>query len=493
MRSESVGVSPVERGSMGHILGGSLGLLALGVSAASPVPEDRPHILFCIADDWGWPSAGAYGDPVVRTPTFDRLAREGVLFENAFVASPSCTPSRNSLLTGQMFYRLGEGANLWSTLRTEFPVFPLLLESAGYFVGHMRKIWGPGSLKAGGYGDRHPAGPAFRDFGEFLRKRSKGTPFCFCLGSSDPHRPYAMGSGVKSGLEAGKIRLPPFWPDDAAVRSDVADYYFEIQRFDADVGAALRLLEEAGELENTMVLMTGDNGMPFPRCKANLYDLGVHVPLAVRWGRRIRGGRRVTDFVSFTDVAPTILEAAGLKAPAEMTGRSLMGVLLSGVSGRVDPARDHVVVGRERHVPAQKAPALESYPARALRTDDWLYIRNLRADLWPAGVPGPDNTRGAKEGFADCDDGPTKRMVLGQAGGRVWDLCFGRRPEEELYDVRKDPFQVENLAGDPRFAGTKAGLRARLDEFLRRTGDPRITGEPHPFDTLPYPMRDAAR
>ncbi len=460
---------------------------------AGPGGDDRPNVLFCIADDWGWPHAGAYGDPVVKTPTFDRLAREGILFEHAFVSSPSCTPSRNAVLTGQMFYRLEEGANLWSTLRTKFPVYPLLLEKAGYFIGHRRKSWGPGSLKAGGYVDHHPAGPAFRDFSDFLRKRPKGRPFCFWLGSSDPHRPYEAGSGVKSGMDPARIPLPPFWPDDRSVRSDVADYYFEVQRFDSDVGKALVALEEAGELENTLVMMTGDNGMPFPRCKANLYDLGVRQPLAARWGKRIRPGRRVTDFVSFADFAPTFLDAAGVDIPAEMTGRSLMNVLASEASGRVDPSRDFVVVGRERHTPAQRAPSLEAYPSRAIRTDGWLYVRNFRPDLWPAGVPGPDNTRGAKEGFADCDDGPTKRAILRGPEGRSYALCFGRRPEEELYDCAKDPFQTANLAGDPAHAGTKAGLRARLEDFLRRTGDPRITGRAHPFDTLPYPMTDGGK
>ena len=326
-----------------------------------------------------------------------------------------------------------------------------------------------------------------------MKRRPKGVPFCFWLGSSDPHRPYEAGSGARSGLDLSKIPLPPFWPDEPAVRSDVADYYFEVQRFDADVGEALRLLEAAGELDRTLILMTGDNGMPFPRCKANLYDGGVRVPLAVRWGACVRGGRRVTDFVSFADFAPTFLEAAGVPVPAGMTGRSLMKILRSDASGRIEAGRDFVVVGRERHVPAQRAPGLESYPARALRTDDWLYIRNLRPDLWPAGIPDPDNTQGAKEGFADCDDGPTKRAVLKRPEGRSYALCFGRRPEEELYELRRDPFQVENRAGDARWGEVKARLRARLEDFLRATGDPRITGAPHPFDTLPYPMRDGAK
>ncbi len=461
----------------------------LGVGASAKGGEDRPNILFCIADDWGWPHAGAYGDPVVKTPAFDRLAQEGVLFDHAFVSSPSCTPSRNAILTGQQFYRLEEGGNLWSTLKTKFPVYPLLLENAGYFIGHWRKSWGPGSLKAGGYVGHHPAGPSFKGFDDFMKRRPPGKPFCFWLGASDPHRPYAAGSGAKSGIDLSKIPVPAFWPDDPEVRSDIADYYFEVQRFDGDVGAALKLLEDAGELENTLVLATGDNGMPFPRCKANLYDMGVRMPLAARWGKRVKGGRRVTDFVSFTDFAPTFLEAAGVAVPAEMTGRSLMKILASGASGRVDPERDFAVVGRERHVPGQKKPSLEAYPARAIRVDGWLYIRNLKPDLWPVGMPGPDNTAGWKDGFPDCDGGPTKAVILRRPEDRSYALCFGQRPAEELYDCGKDPFQVENLAGEARHAELKKKLWNRLEEYLRRTGDPRITGGPHVFDTLPYPMR----
>jgi arylsulfatase A-like enzyme len=466
-------------------------LLAAALPAAAA--DERPNILFCIADDWGWPHAGAYGDPVVKTPAFDRIAKEGVLFDHACVASPSCTPSRNTILTGQMFYRLEEGANLWSTLQTKYPVYPLLLEKAGYAIGHWRKSWGPGSLKAGGYIDHHPAGPVFKGFDDFLAKRPAGKPFCFWLGAGDPHRPYDPGSGAKSGMDLAKIPVPGFWPDDPAVRSDIADYYFEVQRFDADLGAALKRLEELGDLENTLIVVTGDNGTPFPRCKANLYDMGFRQPLAVRWGKRVKPGRRVTDFVSFADYAPTFLEAAGVAVPAGMTGRSLMNVLTSDASGRVDPARDFAVVGRERHVPAQRAPSVEAYPARAIRTDGWLYVRNLRPDLWPAGVHAADNTRGAKEGCADCDDGPTKRLILGQPEGRPYALCFARRPEEELYDCAKDPFQLVNLAADPAHAETKTALRTRLDAFLKRTEDPRATGKPHVFDTLPYPMRDTGK
>lgn len=249
-------------------------------SCNQPAPVERPNILFCMADDWSWPHAGAYGDNVVRTPAFDKLAREGMLFENAFVSSPSCTPSRNAILTGQHFWRLDEGANLWSTLDNRFPVFPLLLEDAGYFIGSWRKSWGPGDLSAGGYDSIHPAGKVFPEgFAQFLDTRPDNQPFCFWLGASDPHRPYEKGSGKNSGLDVGKVEVPGFLPNNETIRSDIADYYFEVERFDSDVAQAIQLLDSLGELENTLIVVTGDNGLPFPRSKGNLYESGVHVPL----------------------------------------------------------------------------------------------------------------------------------------------------------------------------------------------------------------------
>ena len=267
---------------------------------------DRPNILFAIADDWGFPHAGAYGDPVVQTPTFDRLAREGVLFEHAYVSSPSCTPSRGAILTGQYHWRLGGAGNLWSIFPDNLAVYPEDLESSGYTIGSSGKAWGPGRTETDG---RQLAGRRFNNFRRFLDARQADQPFCFWLGSSDPHRPFRLGSGEESGMDLDAIQLPAAFPDSPVTRGDVADYYWEVQRFDGLVGDAVAALEEEGLLENTIVLMTGDHGMPFPRGKSNCYDLGVRVPLAVRWpGAGGAAGRTVSDFVSLTDVAPTCYE-----------------------------------------------------------------------------------------------------------------------------------------------------------------------------------------
>lgn len=457
-----------------------------GESRAEPArpADDRPNLLFAIADDWGWPHAGAYGDAVVRTPTFDRLAREGVLFHHAFVAAPSCTASRGAILTGQAIHRLEEGGNLWSILPQKFPVYPDLLEASGYAVGHARKGWGPGTL-AGSGRTRNPAGPQFKSFEEFWKTLPDGKPFCFWFGSLDPHRPYERDSGLRSGLKPDAVQVPAFLPDTPVVRRDILDYYFEIERFDREVGQIVGLLEKAGRLDNTIVVMTSDNGMPFPRAKATLYDGGTRVPLAVRWPAKVRGGRSVEDFISGCDFAPTFLEAAGLKPLAEMTGRSFLDLLTGGRAGRVDPRRDKVFTERERHAAVREGN--KSYPVRAVRTREFLYLRNLRPQLWPAGDPAFPNVVGP---FGDVDGSPTKSEILDRreeaAMAPFFTLAFAKRPAEELYDLTKDPAQLHNVAGAPEYAAAQKKLRAELERWMRETGDPRAEGETDFWDTCPY-------
>ena len=453
-------------------------LLAGPVVSSARRRGGRPNILFCIADDWSWPDASIAGTKVIETPTFDRVASEGVLFENAFVSAPSCTPSRGAIVTGQWHWRLEEGCDLWSTLPAKFAVYPDMLEKAGYHVGFTRKGWGPGYDEPGGRA-RNPAGPRFKNFGKFLDARPSGAPFCFWFGSHDPHRGYKWRSGVESGMKLDDVEVSDCLPDCEQVRTDICDYYWEVQRFDREVGELLKVLEEKGELDNTLVVITGDNGLPFPRCKSNLYDRGTNVPLAVRWPAKVKGGRVVEDFISLSDLAPTFLEASGLKPTANMTGRSFIDILTSGKSGQVDPSRDKVFTGMERHT-TRRAGGV-GYPMRAIRTHKYLYVRNFKPDRWPAGDP---------EGYGDIDGSPTKTYMMQNRNEpkvkRLFELAFGKRPAEELYDLSKDPNQLDNVADKPAYAGAKKRLSAELTEKLNETQDPRILGKGDIFDKFPY-------
>ncbi|MHC4647664.1 MAG: sulfatase-like hydrolase/transferase [Planctomycetota bacterium] len=445
--------------------------------------KNQPNILFAIADDWSWPHASIAGDKVVKTPTFDRVANEGVLFTNAFVSAPSCTPSRGAILTGQWHWRLEEGANLFGTLPAKFAVYPDLLEQAGYHVGYMRKGWSPGSVKPGGR-KRNAAGPRYRKFEAFLEARPGDKPFCFWFGSSDPHREYDWQSGVKSGMRLEDVEVPACFPDSEAVRTDICDYYYEVQRFDREVGRILKLIEENGELENTLVVITSDNGMPFPRCKCNLYDLGTHVPLAVRWSKMVKAGRVVEDFISLSDLAPTFLEVVGQAAPSEMTGRSFLNILLSDKAGRVDPGRDKVLTGRERHVICRNGSV--GYPMRAMRTRNFLYIRNFKPERWPAGEPEWKEDYWPQMPYGDIDDSPTKRYMMERRDEpevkKLFELAFGKRPAEELYDLGRDPWQLNNVAGSRRYAQVKTKLAADLTAELKAARDPRVVGGGDTFE-----------
>jgi N-sulfoglucosamine sulfohydrolase len=454
---------------------------------SQPAPARRPNVLLAIADDWSFPHASVYGDTLVRTPTFDRIAREGARFTHAFAAAPSCTASRAALLTGQAIHRLAEGGNLHGFLPRAHPVYPDLLEAAGYGVGFTGKGWGPGQFEPGGR-TRNPAGPRFGSVDEFLERRDKAKPFVFWFGSQDPHRPYDAGTGAQSGMRPEQVQVPRFLPDTAEVRQDILDYYYEVQRFDRDLGRVLESLARAGELDNTIVVVTSDNGMPFPRAKATVYDGGARVPLAIRWPGVATPGGDIQAFVSLADLAPTIMEAAGLTPPAVMTGRSLLPL----VRGEAQTGRDRVFIERERHANVRRGDL--SYPVRAMRTRDHLYIRNFRPDRWPAGDPEQYVAVGP---FGDIDGGPTKSLLLDRrtdpAIASFFDLATARRPAEELYDLTRDPSQIADVARDSKYGDALQRLRAELDRWLSATGDPRATVDDDRWDRFPYYGQPARR
>ena len=324
---------------------------SLGLIAASP------NILFCISDDQSYAHTGANGDPVVQTPAFDRVAREGIRFTHAFCDAPTCGPSRSAILTGQPIWRLEEAGNIHSTLPKKFLTYAELLKESGYATGFTGKGWSPGRLAAGGR-DANPAGKEFQkrrlkppfksmrntdyaaNFDDFLAQVNKGQPFCFWLGTSEPHRGFELGAGKRTGKDPAKVIVPKIFPDHPVVRSDILDYYVEIEHFDQMVARAIRSLEKAGQLDNTIVVVTSDHGMPFPRAKASLHDQGSRVPLAIRWPKGIKNpGRTMDAYMNLSSLAPTFLEAAGLQVPEMMVAGSLMHVFSTRERGTLELIR----------------------------------------------------------------------------------------------------------------------------------------------------------
>ncbi len=516
-------------------------LMLLG--ALSVVAADRrPNILFVFADDWGrYASAyravdgpGTMND-VVRTPHFDRIAKEGVLFRNAHVTAPSCTPCRSSLLSGQYFWRTGKGAILQgASWDASIPSYPLMLRQSGYHIGKSYKVWSPGTPADAPYGTNAfnygKSGGRFNQFSQnvtkmvaagkpveaakqelyaevmgnfesFLGDRKGGEPFCFWFGPTHTHRKWEKGSGKALwGIEpeALKGKVPKFLPDVPEVREDLADYFGEAQALDAALGLFLKKLEAIGELENTVIVVSGDHGAPgFTHGKCNLYDFGTGVALAIR-GPGVKGGRVVDDFVNLMDLAPTFLELGGVKPTEAMTGRSLVDLLGSTKTGLVDPARTWVVTGRERHVAAARE-GFVPYPQRSIRTKDHLYIINFEPARWPMGDP--INLDGRTPGvgeltentmvtFMDMDSSPTKAWLVTHRNEPEWrryfDMAFAPRPREELYVFAEDRDQIRNVAGDPKYAAIKGELNRRLMGELRRTGDPRVTGDGKTFEKPPF-------
>ncbi|MBT8184196.1 MAG: sulfatase [Eudoraea sp.] len=434
------------------------------------VSGSPPNIVFLIADDWSYPHAGVYGDATVRTPVFDKLSEEGALFENAFCSAPSCSPSRASILTSRYPHQLKSAGNLWSVFPSEFPNWMVLLEEAGYLSGKSRKGWGPGNYEMGGY-QNNPAGKDYPDFRTFLKDRKKDQPFAYWFGSQDPHRIYETNTGVKTGMDVQRVEVPGFLPDISCVRNDLMDYYYEVERFDRECGNIIQELKAHGVYDNTIIVMTSDNGMPFPRAKANLYDYGTRMPLSIYWNGHIEGGRKIPDFVNFIDFGPTFLEAAGLNAPEEFQGNSLLN--LFNTKNRENPVRDKVFLERERHANVRQGDL--SYPSRAIRTEDFLYIKNFETDRWPAGDPRVHQSVGQ---YGDVDNSISKFLIMAMEGKPTdkdyFGLSFGKRPAEELYVIATDPYNLVNEAANPKFTYILARMRKELNAWMKETNDLRL-------------------
>jgi len=448
----------------------------------------------------------AYGCEWVKTPAFDRIAKKGLLFNRTYTPNAKCAPSRASLLTGRNSWQLKAGANHWCEFSSEFKTVTESLTDSGYHVGYTGKGWAPGvafneegeprDLIGRVYNDRILSPPTScisaidytENFRDFLSQNCDDQPFYFWYGSNEPHRPYEYKSGSQKGHKNSSSieTVPPFWPDDEIIREDMLDHAFALEYFDQHLWKMLEILEEAGELEDAIVIATADNGMPFPRVKGQAYEHSNHMPMAIMWPKGIISpGRVVENYTSFIDIAPTLLEAAGISESdsgmSSITGHSLFPVF---EQRSTSFPRDCILIGKERHDVGR--PKDQGYPIRGILRDDWLFVLNFEPSRWPAGNP--------ETGYPNTDGSPTKTVIL---EGRntadrhaYWELCFGFRPKEELYHVAQDPNCLNNLSEVFEYSKTKVQLKTELLDRLKQEGDPRIIADGSVFENYPYADSD---
>lgn len=461
--------------------------------------------MFAIADDASWKHFGAYGCRWVKTPAFDRIAKDGILFTRAYTVNAKSAPSRACILTGRNSWQLEEACNHFPHFPAKFKTYVEALGEQGYWVGSTGKGWAPGDPGKIKDKERQLAGPKFdrfttmppttgissvdyaKNFEAFLEGRPENRPFCFWYGSHEPHRSYEFGSAIKQG---GKNMwevdaIPTFWPDVDSIRTDMLDYAFEIEYFDSHLQKMLKKLEEIGELENTIIIVTSDNGMPFPRIKGQVYEYSNHMPLAIMWPKGIKKpGRIVDQLVGFIDFVPTFLELAGLNANEvgmqEIAGRSLTEFFYSEKKGVAILERNYLLIGKERHDVGR--PDDEGYPVRGIIRKPYLYLRNFKPERWPAGNP--------ETGYLNCDGSPTKTYLLDTRRKKgiwnYWHLNFGKRPDEELYNIDLDPFCMHNLAYTETYRGIRLELVKEMERRLREQQDPRMVGKGDVFDRYEY-------
>ncbi|MCK5703755.1 MAG: sulfatase [Cyclobacteriaceae bacterium] len=485
-----------------------ISLLLLFIFSCTTQKEGKltpPNILFAIADDASYPHMGAYGCDWVRSPAFDRIANQGILFTNAYTPNAKCAPSRACILTGRNSWQLEEAANHVPFFPAKFKTYAESLAENNYHVGYTAKGWAPGVAVDNDGKPRQLTGVPYNtfkttppakyisnndysaNFEDFLSKRPEGKPFCFWYGSTEPHRAYEFRAGIEKGGKKLKDvdKVYDFWPDNDTVRTDLLDYAFEIEYFDRHLQNMLDLLEKNGDLDNTLIIVTADNGMPFPRIKGQEYELSNHLPLAIMWKNGIKNpGRIVDDFVNFIDFAPTYFELASLD-PSEtgmqsIQGQSLTDIFFTENSGTVTTYRDHVLIGKERHDIGR--PHDWGYPIRGIVKDGFLLINNYEPERWPAGNP--------ETGYLNCDGSPTKTVLLQRRTNsetfKYWDWSFGKKPPEELYKIDEDPECMNNLATNAEYTGLKNTLLTQMKKELIAQGDPRMAGNGQIYDEYIY-------
>ena len=493
----------------------------------------RPNILFVINDDQSHIHTSFAGSHFVNTPGFDKVATNGIYFTNCYAGSPGSAPSRSSLVTGRHHWQNEQAGQHASSWIKKYIPFVDLLKANGYYTGYTGKgvdpfqyarneadsLWRTQNAAGKAYNkhkyekdtphDSRTANGISRinyseNFRDFMQQRKDHQPFYFWYGSSEPHRAYEKGSWKRNGKKLDQVDIPGFIPDSEEIRGDMLDYAIEIEWADSHLCQMINHLDSIGELNNTIIIVTADNGMPFPRAKANCFEYGIHIPMAISYPNGFPAGRRVDDLISFIDLAPTILELAGIKPEGmqPLSGKSIVNILKSEKSGLIDKSKKYVFAGRERHSSSRWNNL--GYPQRAIRGTEYLLIWNIKPERWPAGAPQAMNKKTGEIylmygldqkgvhhpewAFTDVDAAPSKSYLIENYNNPeihpFFKLAYTKRPEFELYNVNSDPYCLNNLSGKPEYKEIEHEMKTELMKELKKSADPRVTGpEKEIFDT----------
>lgn len=454
------------------------------VGALAAAQAKRPNILVILSDDHSVPFVGCYGNKTIVTPNLDRFAAEGMRFDKAFTAAPQCVPSRTAIMTGRspVAARMGRFS---SPLPPDVTTLPEQLRKAGYFTGICRRQFHldgpPGGAVTKALFDKHgmrtfdqrvdwldrnsPRAQTEAKVNEFLDKRPAEKPFFLWVNFNDPHHVWD-----RTGQhDPKKIAVPPWLPDLPGMRDDLARYSDEVGRMDGEFQSVLDILAKRGLSENTLVVFMGDNGMAFPHGKGSLYDPGLNVPLLVRWPGKVKAGTSTADLVSGEDITPTLLDAAGLKAPKEMSGKSFLG-RLTGAAGY--QPRESIFAARLAHGNSPYNATASTFDlSRAVRTRRWKLIYNCTPHQRYQPV---DSAR---------DAGWREMMTAHEAKqlpAAMEQAYFAwPRPVFELYDLEADPTEMTNLAGKAEHTAVERELKVVMQEKMILD-----------YDFLPLPLAE---
>jgi N-sulfoglucosamine sulfohydrolase len=466
--------------------------LAGAANAAGPAAAPRPNILLIVSDDHGREALGSYGNRVVKTPYLDALAADGTRFANAFCTTPSCSPSRSVILTGQQNHRNGmyglEHDDHHFRSYDHVKTLPVRLAETGYRTARVGKfhvapeaVYGFQTILSGGKAnDPATIGRSPVEMAELSRGVIEATdprPFFLYYATDDPHRgnavlpngkptfdtyprpnPFGNRPEGRPGVRAERYRpedviVPPYLSDTPETRAELAEYYQSISRLDQGVGRLIQILKDTGKYDSTVIVYISDNGAPFPGAKTALYDAGIQLPCIVRAPGRQHPGAVQEAMVTWADLAPTLLEVAGVKTDqAEFDGRSFR----AGLDGGELRGWDEIYASHSLH------GITMYYPMRVIRTRQHKLIVNLAHELT----------------FPNANDlyhSPTwisAERSAGQQLGRRTIKQFLHRPEFELYDLRDDPDEIHNRADDPAYQTVKAELLGKLKAWQAATKDP---------------------